>query len=185
MTAVTVCSDFGAPQNKVWHCFHCFPIYFPWSVNDFTFIFHFHAVEKEMATYSSILAWRIPGMGEPGGLPSMGSHRIWHDWSDLAVAAAYINFYMKNTAIHLWSSGSLQTKIIYNEVKYKAFFLGEKSTLFMSSLKYSCTSIVEIHCPARMKIQSLIMGPLYSYNGMSGFWEELEIFRQHSIWWKL
>ena len=48
-----------------------------WS--DFTFTFHFHALEKEMATHSSILAWRIPGMGEPGGLPSMGSHRVGHD----------------------------------------------------------------------------------------------------------
>ena len=45
-------------------------------------------MEKEMATHSSVLAWRIPGTGEPGGLPSMGSHRIGHDWSDLAVAAA-------------------------------------------------------------------------------------------------
>jgi len=42
----------------------------------FTFTFHFHALEKEMATYSSVLAWRIPGTGEPGGLPSMGSHRV-------------------------------------------------------------------------------------------------------------
>jgi len=50
--------------------------------------FHFHALEKEMATHSSILAWRIPGMGEPGGLPSMGSLRVGHDWSDLAAAAA-------------------------------------------------------------------------------------------------
>ena len=41
--------------------------------------FHFHALEKEMATHSSVLAWRIPGMGEPGGLPSMGSHRVGHD----------------------------------------------------------------------------------------------------------
>ena len=50
--------------------------------------FHFHALEKEMATYSSILACRIPGTKEPGGLPSMGSHRVRHDWSDLAAAAA-------------------------------------------------------------------------------------------------
>ena len=50
--------------------------------------FHFHALEKEMATHSSVLAWRIPGMGEPGGLPSMGLHRVGHDWSDLAAAAA-------------------------------------------------------------------------------------------------
>ena len=45
----------------------------------FTFTFHFHALEKEMATHSSVLAWRIPGTGEPGGLPSMGSHRVGHD----------------------------------------------------------------------------------------------------------
>ena len=48
-------------------------------LSDFTFIFHFHALEKEMATHSSVLAWRIPGMGKPGGLPSMGSHRVRHD----------------------------------------------------------------------------------------------------------
>ena len=57
-------------------------------LSDFTFTFHFHALEKEMATHSSTLAWRIPGMGEPGGLPSMESHRVGHDWSDLAAAAA-------------------------------------------------------------------------------------------------
>ena len=52
------------------------------------FHFSFHALEKEMATHSSVLAWRIPGTGEPGGLPSMGSHRVGHDWSDLTAAAA-------------------------------------------------------------------------------------------------
>ena len=56
-------------------------------LSDFTFTFHFHSLEKEMATHSSVLAWRIPGTGEPGGLPSMGSHRVGHDWSDLAAAA--------------------------------------------------------------------------------------------------
>ena len=50
--------------------------------------FHFHALEKEMATHSGVLAWRIPGTGEPGGLPSMRSHRVGHDWSDLAAVAA-------------------------------------------------------------------------------------------------
>ena len=53
-------------------------------LSDFTFTFHFLALEKEMATRSSVLAWRIPGTGETGGLPSMGSHRVGHDWSDLA-----------------------------------------------------------------------------------------------------
>ena len=49
------------------------------SLSDFTFTFHFHALEKEVATHSSVQAWRIPGMGKPGGLPSMGSHRVGHD----------------------------------------------------------------------------------------------------------
>ena len=56
-------------------------------LSHFTFTFHFHALEKEMATHSSVLAWRIPGTGEPGWLLSMGSHRVGHDWSDLAAAA--------------------------------------------------------------------------------------------------
>ena len=58
-------------------------------LSDFTFTFHFHALEKEMATHSSVLAWRMPGTGEPGGLPSMGSHRVRHDWSDLAAVSAH------------------------------------------------------------------------------------------------
>ena len=57
-------------------------------LSDFTLTFHFHALEKEMATHSSVLAWRIPGTGEPGGLLSMGSHRVGHDWRDLAAAVA-------------------------------------------------------------------------------------------------
>ena len=65
----------------------------PWGrarLSNFTFTFHFHALEKEMAPHSSVLAWRIPGTGKPGGLPSWGSHRVWHDWSDLAAAAAAV-----------------------------------------------------------------------------------------------
>ena len=62
-------------------------------LSDFTFTFHFHALEKAMATHSSVLAWRIPGMGEPGGLPSRGLHRVRYDWSDLAAAAAFKHFW--------------------------------------------------------------------------------------------
>ena len=76
-------------------------------LSDFTFPFHFHALEKEMATHSSVVAWRIPGSGEPGGLPSMGSHRVGHDWSDLAVFTnwaikeAFLNFTLINQLIVL------------------------------------------------------------------------------------
>jgi len=61
-------------------------------LSDFTFTFHFHALEKEMATHSNVLAWRIPGTEEPSRLLSMGSHRVRHDWSDLAAAAAAATF---------------------------------------------------------------------------------------------
>ena len=59
-------------------------------LSDFTFTFHFHALEKKMGTHSSILAWRIPGKEEPSGLLSMGSSRVRHDWSNLAAAAAWL-----------------------------------------------------------------------------------------------
>ena len=65
----------GIPNSQTW-------------LSDFTFTFHVHALEKEMATHSSVLAWRIPGTGEPGGLTSIGLHRVGHDWSSLAAAAA-------------------------------------------------------------------------------------------------
>ena len=69
----------GITEGRIW-------------LSDFTFTFHFHALEKEMATHSSVLAWRIPRTEEPGGLPSMGSHRVGHDWSDLvAVASAAVS----------------------------------------------------------------------------------------------
>ena len=61
-------------------------------LRDFTLFFQFHALEKEMATHSSVLTWRIPGTGEPGGLPSMGLHRVGHDWSELAAVAATCYF---------------------------------------------------------------------------------------------
>ena len=70
-------------------------------LSDFTFTFHFRALEKEIASHSSVLAWRIPGTGEPGGLPSMGSHRVGHDWSDLAAAA-------------MWNLGGILLKHFYN-----------------------------------------------------------------------
>ena len=83
------CSCLENPMDKGawWAAVHGVAKSRAW-LSGFTFTFHFNALEKEMATHSSVLAWRIPGTGEPGGLPSMGSHRVGHDWSDLAAAAA-------------------------------------------------------------------------------------------------
>ena len=71
--------------------------------NEFCMGLYFHALEKEMATHSSTLAWRIPGTEEPGGLLSMGSHRVGHDWSDLAAAAAaaYIDSLLAGLCLYL------------------------------------------------------------------------------------
>ena len=76
-------------------------------LSDFTFTFHFHALEKEMTTHSSVLVWKIPGTGEPGGLPSMGSHRVRHDWSDAAVAEAA----GKGESGMIWEN-SIETSIV-------------------------------------------------------------------------
>ena len=84
-------------------------------LSDFTFTFHFHALEKEMATHSSVLAWRIPGTGEPGGLPSMRSHGVGHDWSDLAAAAEIIilSEVRKRKTNTIWCHLRVEYKIWY------------------------------------------------------------------------
>ena len=87
-------------------------------LSDFTFTFHFHALEKETATHSSVLAWRIPGTGEPGELPSMGSHRVGHDWSDLAAAAAADHYTQRDKKILKEFAWSI--KICW--IKYQTLF---------------------------------------------------------------
>ena len=72
---------------------------------DITERLHFHALEKEMATHSSVLAWRIPGTGEPGGLPSMGSNRVGHGWRDLAAARSNIHLQFSVFLLFLHSLG--------------------------------------------------------------------------------
>ena len=65
-----------------------------WKPGNFNCTYLLRSMEKETATHSSVLAWRILGTGEPGGLPSMGSHRVGHDWSDLAAVVTYYIFYL-------------------------------------------------------------------------------------------
>ena len=92
-------------------------------LSNFTFIFHFHALEKEMATHSSVLAWRIPGTGEPGGLPSMGSHRVGHNWSNLAAAAAWLCHCYKGCACPLPScfTGTLPNLALWTSSSDSSF----------------------------------------------------------------
>ena len=94
-------------------------------LSDFTFNFHFHALEKEMATHSSVLAWRIPGTEEPGGLPPMGLHRVRYHWSDLAAAA-----YELESDWH-WNSQGQYYSQEDNEVIISKHW--KKSTLYSTS----------------------------------------------------
>ena len=93
------CLENPMDRGAWWAAVHGVAKSWTW-LSNFTFPFHFHALEKEMATHSSVLAWRIPWMGEPGGLPSVGSHRVGHDWSDLAAAYMHAARVHTHTSMH-------------------------------------------------------------------------------------
>ena len=104
-------------------------------LSDFTFTFHFHALEKEMATHSSVFAWRIPGTGEPGGLPPMGSHRVGQDWSDLAAAAARPSLNWRSkwqpTPVFLTGESHEQRSLVsYSPWDHKELDMTQQLTLF-------------------------------------------------------
>ena len=104
-------------------------------LSDFTFTFHFHALEKEMATHSSVLAWRIPGTVEPDGLPSMGTHRVGHDWSNLAAAAAAAAL----TDLILQFKGL--SRVFSSITVWKHQFFGTQPSLWSNS--HICTWLLE------------------------------------------
>ena len=99
MWYIHLLADYTAIKKKELYmigCLHVHICYF------FPFHFSLSALEKEMATHSSILAWRIPGTGGPGGLLSVGSHRVGHDWSDLAAVAARYIMLSEKTKVTKW-----------------------------------------------------------------------------------
>ena len=91
-------------------------------LSNFTFTFHFPALEKEIATHSSVLAWRIPGTGEPGGLPSMGLHRVGHDWRDLAAAAAGLDPIIILFVWRLRTVFKISECLLYARLCFKYFY---------------------------------------------------------------
>ena len=103
-------------------------------LSDFTFTFHFHALEKEMATHSSVLAWRIPGTGEPGGLPSMGSHRVRHDWSDLAASSSSRSSTRRSNTLTTQKSSFFNTNTVLLKLKkhitFQCFYINNQASLF-------------------------------------------------------
>ena len=108
----------------------------PWGreESDTTERLHFHALGKEMETHSSVLAWRIPGTGEPGGLPSMGSHRVGHNWSDLAAAAAAAARRCEQI-FNLWQVKYLEDITLFSQHNFwrKAKAGGKPGSMFAST----------------------------------------------------
>ena len=126
-------------------------------LSDFTFTFHFHALEKEMATHSSILAWRIPGTGEPGGLLSMGSHRVVHDWSDLAAAAA-----AAAAGFHPLQGSCLENPRD-GEAWWAAVYGVAQSRRRLKQLSSSSSSILQDLTQVSAKSQSRLLNTLWSF----------------------
>ena len=118
------CLENPMDRGAWWAAVHGVEKSWTW-LSDFTFTFPFHALEKEMATHSSIPAWRIPGMAEPGGLPSMGLHRVGHDWSDLAAAGrpGVLQFMGLQRVRHDWA-----TELNWTDVPYSMNFIKTKFT---------------------------------------------------------
>ena len=125
-------------------------------LSDFTFTFYFHALEKEMATHSSVLAWRIPGTGEPDGLPSMGSHRVGHDWSDLA-AVATANIYQHITeSLSFRCRGNREGKQLPSEKSRAAYQLLVHSSVWISWPRAANVSVVMwVLALSKLRLESL------------------------------
>ena len=120
-------------------------------LSDFTFTFHFHALEKEMAAHSSVLAWRIPGTGEPGGLPSTGSHRVRHDWSALvqqqhSISIAYFKHhslwnFASSVCCHECDHTSRHLSLVSLWISEPGFLISWRAWAFWEGIKCFCKTL--------------------------------------------
>ena len=122
-------------------------------LSDFTFTLHFHAMEKEMATHSSVLAWRIPGTGEPSGLPSMGSHRVGHDWSDSSSS--------NNVCTTYWLAWDLCSDLLIQFWKFWSCWIG--SNLHVHSWSWAQVFIKELYEISFLNSLLSIISPEFSH----------------------
>ena len=145
-------------------------------LRDFTFTFHFHALEKEMATHSSVLACRIPGTGEPVGLPSLESHRVGHDWSDLAAAAAaaLLNCFFSSVCVSSFS-------FIFNWVLISfSLFCHNGFAWVLTLVLLGCSFLLRFVFLGEGLVQ---MAFLSSQGAL--FWSVHIVFRNTAAWLKL
>ena len=115
-------------------------------LSDFIFTFHSHALEKEMATHSSVLAWRIPGTEEPGRLPSLELHRVGHDWSDLAVATLLETISFFSISGTLWFLSGMCVCVCVCALKAPCEDFSHKFTMCLSPTKIIISSLERTIC---------------------------------------
>ena len=120
-------------------------------LSNFTFTFHFHALEEEMATHSSVLAWRIPGTEEPEGLPSMGLQRVGHDWHDLAAAATKMRLGSRLDIINHTSGVTVLHHSQMGQFSCRKTSLGLTLILHYGTIIYHNVIIIEIKCTINVK----------------------------------
>ena len=118
-----------------------------------------------MATHSSILAWRIPGMGEPGGLPSMGSHRVGHDWNDLAAAAAAYFICIISLIIMTTSERNFITFLHFADLETKA------QRILCDSLNCSLKFLYSLPLPQTINTWQLVASPLLGIDDIGWYWD--------------
>ena len=182
--------DWVTELNWMFHCTSVPDLLYPflcwWTfrflprLSDFTFTFHFHALEKEMATHSSVLAWRIPGMGEPGGLLSLGSHRVGHDWSDLAAAAAAGFFHLLATV----NSAAIKTEVhvsfwimVFSGFMLSIIILLSFLRISIEKLTYNITSRGEkMYIAEKLKETHIRMLRVAIFDGFTHGWLFSSIF---------
>ena len=186
MAAVTICSDSGAPQNKGRHCFHCFPVYLPWTIGPDAMILVFWILSfKPTFSLSSFtfMHWRrkwqptpvfLPGESqgrEPGGLLSMGSHRVGHNWSDLAAAAAADSSILKSKDITLPAKVRLVKAMVFPVVMYRCeSWTVKKAACWRIHAFELCRwrRLLRVSWTARRSNQSILkeISPEYSLEGL-------------------
>ena len=137
-------------------------------LSHFTFTFHFHALEKEMATHSSVLAWRSPGTGEPDGLPSMGSHRVGHDWMISQCSPGLLSLFRIPKMLQRASFSSADGFIYCQYLISKLTFLFTRNKSFGGLWKLSIRKILpsstRLHPQVPNKITSLTFTRIRSRN---------------------
>ena len=150
-------------------------------LSDFTFILHFHALEKDMATHSSVLAWGIPGMEEPGGLPSMGSHRVGHYWSDFSSKGVptlfLLNFCNSLTWIKVtWLTIHFISRLFANQAEGTVYCRNGYLTCFM----YKSHEPLQIELSNKYQLIFFSTNVIWPWTFIRFFWERL--LEIESVW---